>query len=532
MAELIRREDSLNTGRKKLNEAIKASERAESKSDYAVDTAETALSNSESTQIQLSQAILEGDSSPLGGQLSVGADDTVYTGPQERLISEYRILNKQITEESDKNFYSSISSNRSVKPAITFIDDDARREVWTILKPFVEQKKIPFTSAVITRRVETNNQYTLTAEEINELSRSGLWEFVSHTATHQDLRNISLSEVEQELKESRDWLLRQGFNADVIVYPYGGYNDDVIDLVGRYYRLGMNFNVITPRINNVPVESYKIQRIDFDFDIEDIKQCIDDAIASDGWVIVTTHCHYEHFDTNKLEEIIDYAQTAGIDIVNTREGINRFGNYLELGSRPSRLMTEGTVIDAKGEVYGSKIGVVKSINIIREFITSESKIHDFDQGKITVAYVTSASQSGFPENMPGELETRRYHNDDFSYQTYKIFNSHRKYLRNWNTSTDSWDNWVSLEPEERVIWDNSINGNTPPNYYKNGITIGRVAEPDSSLPGIGTIKTIKHISTLYSWQTFKAYGNHDTYVRYPTGNETWSSWRKFVTESI
>src|SRR5690625_4709981 len=231
---------------------------------------------------EVAQQIIDGSFDE--GELNTEIERKLNELEQEYAPKLSKVSNKLI-EEAQKNFYSSISSNRSVKSALTFIDDDARREVWTILKPFVEQKQIPFTSAVVTRRVETNNQYTLTTEEINELSRSGLWEFVSHTATHQDLRNISLPEVEQELKESRDWLLRQGFNADVIVYPYGGYNDDVIDLVGRYYRLGMNFNVITPRINNVPVESYKIQRIDFDFDIVDIKQCRDGAIGSDEWVV-------------------------------------------------------------------------------------------------------------------------------------------------------------------------------------------------------------------------------------------------------
>src|SRR5690625_7784524 len=63
MAELIRKEDTLNQGREKLNESIKDSNKAKEDSGEALDKANTALDKSERTQTQLDTIGIEGDSS-------------------------------------------------------------------------------------------------------------------------------------------------------------------------------------------------------------------------------------------------------------------------------------------------------------------------------------------------------------------------------------------------------------------------------------------------------------------------------------
>lgn len=59
MAELINEKDSLNKGRIKINEGIKASERAEDKSDEALSTANTAKSTADTTRYEMQAIIRE-----------------------------------------------------------------------------------------------------------------------------------------------------------------------------------------------------------------------------------------------------------------------------------------------------------------------------------------------------------------------------------------------------------------------------------------------------------------------------------------
>src|SRR5690625_3757930 len=138
MAELIQREDSLNTGREKLNEAIKASDRAESNSDYAVGTAETALSNSESTQTQLDTIVIDGDSSVEAAQARVDADGNTYSTLKDRLDEKETEFSSQLVEAmkqsfSDKNrallFYKLNALNKE-NGKVVMIGDSLTRRNW------------------------------------------------------------------------------------------------------------------------------------------------------------------------------------------------------------------------------------------------------------------------------------------------------------------------------------------------------------------------------------------------------------------
>lgn len=70
-----------------INAAILAADKAQTDSGSAVNTANTALSNSESTQTQLDEIVIRGDSSVEAAQARVTEDGQVYGTLKERLDS-------------------------------------------------------------------------------------------------------------------------------------------------------------------------------------------------------------------------------------------------------------------------------------------------------------------------------------------------------------------------------------------------------------------------------------------------------------
>src|SRR5690625_4365750 len=85
MAELINREDDLNTGRKKLNKSIEQSERAENKSDQAVNISNSALNiaqqshtKSDTTQQEVDNIIIESGTSDAEVIQARGNHDLLY----------------------------------------------------------------------------------------------------------------------------------------------------------------------------------------------------------------------------------------------------------------------------------------------------------------------------------------------------------------------------------------------------------------------------------------------------------------------
>lgn len=98
MAELIQRTDSLNTGRVKLNEAIKASVRAEDKSDYAVQTADTAKSTADTTREEMLEIIREQTSGA-----DVVPEVVQARGGKETLGERLNSIDQDLAQKSDRN---------------------------------------------------------------------------------------------------------------------------------------------------------------------------------------------------------------------------------------------------------------------------------------------------------------------------------------------------------------------------------------------------------------------------------------------
>src|SRR5690625_4263212 len=102
MAELIQKTDTLNEGREKLNEAIKDAEKAKIDSSEAKSTANTALSKSESTQTQLDNIVIDGDSSVEAAQARVDKDGKTYGTIKERIDTEHGIVTSQLAHEAQQ----------------------------------------------------------------------------------------------------------------------------------------------------------------------------------------------------------------------------------------------------------------------------------------------------------------------------------------------------------------------------------------------------------------------------------------------
>lgn len=82
----------------KVNAAIDAAGNADTKSDEAKATAETALANSESTQTQLDQVVINGDSSVEAAQARVDGAGNSYTTLKERLDTEHEQTTAQLAQ--------------------------------------------------------------------------------------------------------------------------------------------------------------------------------------------------------------------------------------------------------------------------------------------------------------------------------------------------------------------------------------------------------------------------------------------------
>lgn len=116
--------------------------------------------------------------------------------------------------------------------------DDGYDDNYTILFPLLKKYNIKATVFVITADICGNHK--LTADQIREMSDSGLVSIQSHTNSHTDLNALSAEEQELEFSESKKILTRiTGKIPYVLCYPTGRYDNNTLTLARKYYTFGV-----------------------------------------------------------------------------------------------------------------------------------------------------------------------------------------------------------------------------------------------------------------------------------------------------
>ena len=148
-----------------------------------------------------------------------------------------------------------IPANFNPQPGVVYTFDDGYEDFYTKAYPLIVKNKAYGMVAVITSR---NDDKHINAEQIREMDRAGII-IASHTETHRNLTKLSDKEIEWELKTSKEKLEKiVGHKIDIIVYPYGAYNDKVISIAKKVgYKYGITTHPYTKglfEIGRIPLE--------------------------------------------------------------------------------------------------------------------------------------------------------------------------------------------------------------------------------------------------------------------------------------
>ncbi len=180
----------------------------------------------------------------------------------------------------------SSSINKS-EPLVTFVFDDGNETDYTVAKNIFSAQGEVACSAVTTNWI--NGKGYLTVPQLMELQNAG-WEILSHTESHPNLRDLSGSQIETELSQSKAALENWGLNIKNLVYPYNGNNETVKSIAGKYYRSGRDGHKM---LNSPDLDRYNLKAFSSELStrhkIIDIKSQIDRAYSEKKWLILYHH---------------------------------------------------------------------------------------------------------------------------------------------------------------------------------------------------------------------------------------------------
>ncbi len=122
---------------------------------------------------------------------------------------------------------------------ITF--DDGYEQTYTKAFPILKKYNAKATLYIFSDAIGTEGYCT--PQQLYEMSDSGVFRIYSHTKTHSDLSEMTKEQIEQEFAESNDQICNiTKREVTSVSYPYGFFNETVLEQARRYYRNGFSVN--------------------------------------------------------------------------------------------------------------------------------------------------------------------------------------------------------------------------------------------------------------------------------------------------
>lgn len=222
---------------------------------------------------------------------------------------------------------------RPQRGVVTVVFDDARSGVYELALPQAQRFGVRASVAVISDLVGVPGFMTL--EQLQLLERFGGWEMIAHHVT--DLPDggfdtLSEQALRFELEGVKRWLLEHGFRrgADVIAYPYGGFNTESVEAVRHYFAAGRTILQSAGLETLPPADPYRIRAysvVDTDT-TESLRAAIDRAAHDRSWLLLVFHQFSNsqaQYDTEysgiDFALVMSHLAAADVDVLTLSEAI-------------------------------------------------------------------------------------------------------------------------------------------------------------------------------------------------------------------
>ena len=119
-------------------------------------------------------------------------------------------------------------------PIVVITFDDAFHSVYDVA--FLSMREMDGSWAATHFFPVTYVEYPgyVTLAQVKEMENAG-WETGGHAYTHENFSAVPVDSVRRQVKESHEFLVKNGLSHESFAYPFGNYNDTVKKIVGEYF---------------------------------------------------------------------------------------------------------------------------------------------------------------------------------------------------------------------------------------------------------------------------------------------------------
>lgn len=161
------------------------------------------------------------------------------TAPRMRAKVAGTMVSQAQTESIWFGFVGIVNKRR--KPTLILTADDGTIDHYTWMQPALRFYDLPMSFGIVGNRVGTSTY--MTAPQLQEMDAhpSRLFDFINHSYTHPSYNAIGAVATLADINQNRTYMRSiglQDIGANIVVYPSGEFNDDLVKLLiadGGYY---------------------------------------------------------------------------------------------------------------------------------------------------------------------------------------------------------------------------------------------------------------------------------------------------------
>jgi hypothetical protein len=257
------------------------------------------------------------------GWVRIGLGSSAVDGtPDMANINEFRISCYTGSKSCEIDVDDIRTTRKRDNGAVLFIFDDGNETDYTIAHDVLSARGMAGSSAVIPRLVGEGNN--LSQSQMDEMDADG-WAWPNHPQASDPsdgLGSVSGDHAEQMMRDNKQWLLDHGYErgADTLVWPFGDFDHESLQIAGDYYRLAWGGGSSTAP--GTITEAGWVPRIELNEsgDVENALDAVEHAYKMETVVSFMTHgMGGGNLTRDDLERVLDRVEARGLDVLTTAD---------------------------------------------------------------------------------------------------------------------------------------------------------------------------------------------------------------------
>lgn len=233
--------------------------------------------------------------------------------------------------------YSLVSTPEPIpldRPLITLTFDDMYNSFYQYAFPLFKKYNSVGTLYITSQDFDQPNM--MNKDKLLDLYNNGI-EMGSHTVTHPHLTSLTPTELDYELKNSRDSISQYlSIPIKTFASPYGEYNSDVLAAIEKYYQSHRSTDVGTNSKSNTNRMNIRAESVTSETPISTVLGWVEQAAIDKSWLVIVYHDVRPDDGSGflwtttpqDLEAVLKKASDRGVTTVTVEQALNEINNVI------------------------------------------------------------------------------------------------------------------------------------------------------------------------------------------------------------